>query len=65
MAKLAAVTKRGENLATGNELAARIILADPARYDGLMVAWARLWVSKNGANRHKTSTYSHLSASGR
>jgi hypothetical protein len=27
-------------------LAARIILGDPVKYAGLMVEWARLWVSR-------------------
>jgi hypothetical protein len=33
----------------GNEDAARIILADPERYDGLPLQWAKLWVARHGA----------------
>lgn len=40
--------------AAGNALAARIILADPGRYDGLPVIWARLYLS--------TATYPHVEA---
>lgn len=35
--------KARADIAAGNELAARIILADPARYAGLPVIWAQLW----------------------
>jgi hypothetical protein len=34
------------SIAAGNDLAARIILADPVRYAGLMVMWARMWTEK-------------------
>lgn len=34
------------NIVRGNELAARIILADPVKYAGLPLIWARLWVTR-------------------
>jgi hypothetical protein len=33
------------SIAAGNELAARIILADPVRYAGLPMMWARMWMN--------------------
>jgi hypothetical protein len=33
-------------IAIGNQLAARIILANPVKYDGLPLIWARLWVRR-------------------
>jgi hypothetical protein len=38
--------KVAASIAAGNELAARIILADPVKYAGLPVMWARLWMSR-------------------
>jgi hypothetical protein len=35
------------SIAAGNELAARIILANPVRYAGLPLMWARLWMSRH------------------
>jgi hypothetical protein len=32
------------SIAAGNDIAARIILADPAKYAGLALMWARLWM---------------------
>jgi hypothetical protein len=34
-----------------NEEAAAIILADPVKYDGLMLKWAKSWME-----RHKTAS---------
>ena len=31
----------------GNRAAALIILQDPARYDGLMTDWAKLWLEEH------------------
>jgi hypothetical protein len=40
----------------GNEQAARIILADPERYAGLPLIWARLWVERHGLARKPAGT---------
>jgi hypothetical protein len=39
--------KIAKGIAAGNELAARIILADPVKYAGLMVEWAELWMERH------------------
>jgi hypothetical protein len=35
------------HIVAGNEIAARIILADPVKYAGLMVMWAQLWMRRH------------------
>jgi len=35
------------NYDRGNRAAARIILSDPARYAGLPLAWAKLWMEQH------------------
>jgi hypothetical protein len=36
----------------GNELAARIILSNPVKYEGLPLMWAREWM--NNGSQHKS-----------
>jgi hypothetical protein len=41
------------NFDRDNDQSARIILADPERYAGLPLEWARLWMSRQGIQRKK------------
>jgi hypothetical protein len=38
--------KKVVGILAGNDLAARIILADPVKYAGLPLIWAQLWTSQ-------------------
>lgn len=40
----------------GNLRAARVILSDPRRYEGLMLAWATLWMERYRERREQTRT---------
>jgi len=44
-------TKVAASFAARNELAARIILANPVKYAGLPVIWARLWMERYAPSR--------------
>jgi hypothetical protein len=47
------VRTRHQRYDTANAGAAQIILSDPTKYDGLPLEWARLWMSRHGAQRKK------------
>ena len=44
------VTTRQRRYDAGNAEAAAIILASPAKYEGLAVIWAELWFAQHGLN---------------
>jgi hypothetical protein len=53
---------RPKNYCRGNEEAARIILADPERYAGLALKWARLWVERHGIPKKEPAAATQLKA---
>jgi hypothetical protein len=43
--------RKARNYDRDNELAACVILSNSAKYDGLPLEWARLWMSRHGTVR--------------